>query len=78
MQTRNPSPTEVRSIFSDTYNFYTKWIAVKEIDWDLLLSESHEIELRYPFELTVKMLVELITIIETNYISQMEENNNGS
>lgn len=73
MQTRNPSPTEVRSIFSDTYNFYTKWIAVKEIDWDLLLSESHEIEGKYECELCCKILVELIAVIETNYMTTKGE-----
>jgi len=70
---RNPSPKEVQSIYKDTYNFYLKYIAVKEINWDLVIAESHEIEGRYPFELTVKMLVELITIIETHHMSQRKE-----
>ena len=63
---RNPSPTEVRSIFSVTYNFYLKWIAVKLVDWDLVISESREIEGKYPYELTRKILVEIVNILEAN------------
>jgi len=72
-ENRNPSPKEVQLIYKDTYNFYLKWIAVKEINWDLVIDESHEIEGRYLFELTVKILVELVGIIEINYMSQRKE-----
>ena len=71
-ETQNPTPKEVQEVYRDTYNFYTKYIAVKEINWDLVLAESHEIEGRYPFRLTVKILVELINVIELSQGKEVE------
>lgn len=65
------------SILTDTYNFYTKWIAVKEIDWDLLLSESHEIEGKYECELCRKILIEVVMIIEADYMNRKGSAENG-
>lgn len=65
-----PSNEQVRLIFKDTYNFYTKWIAVNEPDWDALITETREIEQRYPFELCRKILVELVAIIEACYMTK--------
>lgn len=65
---RNPSQTEVRSIFSDTYTFYTKWIAVKEPDWSEVIADSRAIEQKYNCELCCKILIELIAAIETAYM----------
>jgi hypothetical protein len=61
-----PNNEQVRLIFRDTYIYYTKWIAVKEPDWDLVLSEGRILEAKYPFELCRKILVEIISIIEFN------------
>jgi hypothetical protein len=76
MRVSNPTQEQVRLIFSDTYKFYTKWIAVKEIDnWQLVLDDAHAIESQHPFELCIKILVELVMIIEANH--KEKENRNG-
>lgn len=71
MQTRNPSQSEVRSIFLDTYTFYTKWIAVNEPNWDELISDSRVLEHKYQCDLCNKILVELISTIEQSYIERV-------
>lgn len=68
-----PNNEQVRLVYKDTYNFYTKWIAVKEPDWDLVISESREIEARYPFDLCRIILVELIDIIEAHFMKKEEQ-----
>jgi hypothetical protein len=68
-----PDNENVRLIFKDTYYFYLKWIAVKDkINWDLVISESHDIEIKYPFELCRKILVEIVAVIETAYMERSE------
>lgn len=67
-----PNSEQVRMIYKETYNFYTKWIAVNEPDWDLIIAKSREIEQKYPFELCQKILVELVSIIETSYMGRSE------
>ena len=76
MRVSNPTQEQVRLIFSDTYKFYLKWIAVKDIDWGLVIAESHDIEAKYPFELCIKILVELVAVIEADH--KEKENRNGS
>lgn len=65
-----PSADQVRLIYKDTYNFYLKWIAVKELDWEAVIAESRDIEQKYPFELCRKILVEVVMIIEANYLAK--------
>jgi hypothetical protein len=75
MRVSNPTPEQVKLIFKDTYNFYLKWIAVNEVDWGMVISESHEIEAKYPFELNRKILVEIVAVIQADY---MGRSNNGN
>lgn len=69
-----PTPQQVKEIFSNVYLLYTKWIAVKEPDWDKLIDESREIETRYPYELCRKMLVEVVSVIENSYMGRSKSN----
>lgn len=69
-----PTPQQVKGIFSEVYVLYTKWIAVKEPDWDKLLEESREIEQKYPFDLCRKMLSEMINVIENSYMERGNDN----
>ena len=71
---RNPNPREVQLVYKDTYIFFTKWFNVAEPNWDEIISESHDLEAKYPFELTVKILVELVGIIEKYYMERNENN----
>jgi hypothetical protein len=59
-----PDNEQVRLIFKDTYNFYFKWIAVKEPDWEEVLSEGRTLEKKYPFHLCWIILSELISTLE--------------
>lgn len=65
-----PDTEQVRLIFKDTYNFYTKWTAVKEPDWSEVMAEVYSLEVKYPFELCRKILVEIVAIIEANYMTK--------
>jgi len=67
-----PDNQQVRAIFRDTYNFYTKWIAVKGVNWDAFMSEVRNLEKTYPFELCRKILVELTAIIESKSMKEVE------
>jgi len=67
-----PDSQQVRKIFKDTYNFYTEWVAVKEIDWEALMIEVRQIEQTHPFELCRKILVELLSIIEATHMERSE------
>ena len=70
---RNPTHKEVQFIFKDTYNFYLKWVAVKEVvNWEDVLEDGRLIERQYPFELCRKILLELIDIIEKNYMERTQ------
>jgi len=69
-----PTPQQVKGIFSEVYVLYTKWIAVKEPDWDKLLAESREIEQKYPFDICRKMLSEVINVIENSYMERGNDN----
>lgn len=69
-----PIPQQVKGIFADTYVFYTKWIAVKEPDWDELLRETRQLEKKYPFDLSRKMLVEVVAVIEKTYMERSKVN----
>jgi hypothetical protein len=69
-ETKIPTPKEVQEIFKYTYLFYTKWIAVKEINWNEALDEARELESRYPFELCRMMLVEIVNIIEKTHMER--------
>lgn len=64
-----PTPKEVQEIFKYTYLFYTKWIAVKEIDWNQLLEDARELESQYPFDLCKKILVGLVNVLEQVYMN---------
>jgi hypothetical protein len=70
----NPTPKDVQEIFKFTYLFYTKWIAVKEPKWDELISESHSLEQKYPYDLCRTILVELVAALETDYMERSKEN----
>ncbi len=65
-----PNADQVRLIFKDTYNLYLKWIAVKEPDWEAVIAEARDIEQKYPFGSCRKILVEVVDIIEANYMTK--------
>jgi hypothetical protein len=69
-----PSNEQVRLIYKDTYNYYTKWIAVKDPDWSEVMAEAHRLEAKYPFGLCRKILVELVSVIEASYMKRSENN----
>jgi len=73
-ESRNPSPKEVQLIYKDTYNFYLKWLAVKEPNWEEVIIDSRGIEATYPFDLCRKILVEIIAILEKSYMERKSEN----
>lgn len=68
-----PNADQVRLIYKDTYNFYTKWIAVKELNWETVIAESRDIEQKHPFELCRKILVEVVAIIEAKVIGGLHD-----
>lgn len=71
---RNPSPKEVQFIFRDIYNFYTKYLAVKEVNWSGFLNEVYALEKLYPFDLCHKMLLEIIDIVEAEKMKEGLDN----
>ena len=72
---RNPTPEEVRLIFRDVYNFYTKWSSIdNDENWSNLLNDIHEINLRYPFEYCRKKLLDTIDLIESDYMERKNPN----
>ena len=68
-----PNNEQVRLIFKDTYNFYTKWIAVKEPDWSEVMEEVYKLEAAYPFNLCRKILVEIVAIIEAKVMERSKQ-----
>lgn len=70
-----PTEEQVRLIFRDTYNFYKKWITVREPNWNAIYTESHKIKDQYPFKICWKTLVELIAILENAWLRR--ENTTG-
>lgn len=72
---RNPTPEEVRLIFRDVYNFYTKWINIEnEENWSDLLNDIRDLEKKYPFDLCIKMLLETMNVIERYYMERKCDN----
>lgn len=67
-----PNNEQVKDIFKFTYLFFQKWITVKNVDWGALMADVRMLEKKYPFELCRKILVELVSIIETSYMGRSE------
>ena len=57
-----PTPEQVRLIFKDSYNLYTKHLIDR--DYKAFLKESHELKVRYPYEITESILLSLMNIFD--------------
>lgn len=67
-----PSHEEVRNIFNETYNvFYKKWRNISnQDDWPRLMQEMHEINDKYQCELCSKILLELVVVIQNEFLKR--------
>jgi hypothetical protein len=67
-----PSHEEVRQIFNETYNvFYRKWKDISNPDdWPKLMQEMHEIDDKYQCELCSKILLELVVVIQNEFLKK--------
>lgn len=62
---QTPTPEQIRLIFKETYNFFTKYNNIhKDEEWEELIKKTHELYKKYPFKLCEKLLVELLEVIE--------------
>jgi len=58
----------VRMIFKETYNFYLKWKSISNLsDWGALMQEARELNVKYPYPLCRRILLELVEIIENEF-----------
>lgn len=62
-QKQLPNPEQVRLIFKDTYLFYDKYIKLESVDWGMFHKEYTELCNKYPFDLTIKIVTELVQLI---------------
>lgn len=71
-----PSSDEVRMIFNDTYNvFYKKWKALSTPEqWAELLMDVREIDHKYNCDLCRQILLELVKVIEYEFMQKQGEN----
>jgi hypothetical protein len=68
---RIPSLSEVKDIFRDTYNFYLKWRGINNADaWPQLIEEAEQLNRKYQCDLCQRMLVELVEIIEAEFMEK--------
>lgn len=58
-----PNQEQVKQIFKETYLFYTKYINLSDIDWEVFRKEYVALTEKYPFGLTVSILEDLVQII---------------
>lgn len=67
-----PSHEEVRSIFNETYNvFYKRWKNISNLDdWPRLMQEMHEIDQKYNCDLCRQILLELVVIIQEEFLKK--------
>ena len=65
-----PSQEEVKRIFNDTYNvFYRNWKDISDPDqWAQLAQEMHEIDKKYNCDLCRQILLELVKVIEYEFL----------
>ena len=72
-----PNPRQVQQIYKDTYNFFTKYAGMVDIDHDAMIAEVRAIEAQYPFELCRKLLVEDVAIIDGYYRESQKAKEGG-
>lgn len=61
----------VRLIFKETYLFYKKWKSISNpADWDALMQDAHELNEKYPYPLCRRILLELVEIIEAEFMEK--------
>ncbi len=64
-----PDQDQVRLIFRDTYNFYLKYKDISDPeDWIPLIQDMRRIDRDYPCELCRRILLELVKIIEHEFM----------
>lgn len=68
---RNPTPAEVKNIFKYTYLLFDKYKDAKtEQDFEMLVEEARKIQAQYPFQICEKIIVEVLSVIETYWREQ--------
>lgn len=69
-----PSPTEVKQIFNEAYNiFYRKWHTISDQEqWASLMQEMREIDNRYNCDLCRQILLELVKVIEDEFLKRRD------
>lgn len=67
-----PSHEEVRQIFNDTYNvFYKKWKDISSPEqWADLMQDMREINQKYNCDLCRQILLELVKVIEHDFLKK--------
>jgi hypothetical protein len=61
----------IRLIFKETYLFYTKWKSISNpADWSTLMQEARELNEKYPYPLCRRILLELVEIIEAEFMEK--------
>jgi hypothetical protein len=72
-----PTQRQVQLIYKDTYNFFTKYACVENIDHAAMIDEVRNIERQYPFELCRKLLVENVAILDGYYRENLKVKDGG-
>ncbi len=75
-----PSHEHIKDIFNDTYNeFYLKWRNISsEQEWPELLRDARNIGMLHNnHPLCQKIIIELVDIIEQNYMNKTKEEKYG-
>lgn len=67
-----PPQEEIRNIFNETYNiFYQKWKSISNpADWSTLMQDARELNKKYPYPLCRRILLELVEIIEAEFMEK--------
>lgn len=64
VENKIPTPSEVKSIYRETYDLFTaNKECTSEADYDQLINQVISIQKKYPYELTKLILGELLNII---------------
>lgn len=72
-----PNPRQVQQIYKDTYNFFTKYSAMEDIDHTAMIAEVKILEAQYPFDLCRKLLVEDVAILDGYYRERQKAKEGG-